>query len=135
MFYDFAVIVPANTLESAPVEQVLKLTHGIIHRVEVQFPIGTQALTHCKIYEGGHQLYPTNPEGNFASDGYVIPIDDYFELSTGSYSLKVKAWNDDDTYAHTLTFRVGILPQEVISPFFGIGGMLRKFLRLVGIGG
>ena len=135
MFYDFAVSVPANTLESAPVEQTLKLTHGIIHKVEVQFPIGTQALAHCKILEGGHQFLPTNPEGSFASDGYVIPIDEYYEFYTEPYTLKVRCWNDDDTYQHTITIRVGIMESKVAIFLMNILTQMAKFLKLVGIGG
>jgi len=128
MFYDFAITVPAGTTEAAPVEQVMKLTYGVIHRVEVQFPIGTQALAHCKIYHEEHQLLPTNPDGDFASDGYTIPIDEHYELFTEPYSLKAKCWNDDDTYAHVITIRVGILPQEVLSPWAQLGKAIKGLL-------
>jgi len=128
MFYDFAITVPKSRTEANPVEQVMKLTYGVIHRVEVQFPIGTQALAHCKLLHEEHQLFPTNPEGSFASDGYVIPIDDHFELFTEPYSLKAKCWNDDDTYAHTITVRVGILPPETLSPWAALGQALKGLM-------
>ncbi len=128
MFYDFAIKVETTDTEASPKEQVLKLTYGVIHRVEVQFPIGTQALTHCKLFHEEHQLFPTNPDGDFASDGYVIPIDDHFELHTEPYSLKAKCWNEDDTYAHTITIRVGILPEEILSPWAALGKALKGLI-------
>lgn len=134
MFYDYAITVPKDTTESSPVEQVMKLTKGVIHRVEVQFPIGCRALAHCVILHHEHQFLPTNPQGSFASDGYIIPIDEHFELKTAPYSLKAKCWNEDDTYQHVITIRVGILPKEVITPFAGLGGMFKKFFQLVGVG-
>ena len=133
MFYDFAITVPKSTTEAIPVEQAMKLTKGVIHRVEIQFPIGTLALAHCKIYHDEHQFLPTNPEGSFASDGYVIPIDENFELSTVPYSLKARCWNDDDTYQHIITIRVGVLGGEWAILLMKVIKGLVKFLSLVGI--
>ena len=56
MFYDFAITIPAKTPESAPVEEELKLTHGIIHRVEVEFYPGPRRYAWVKIFRGGHQV-------------------------------------------------------------------------------
>lgn len=133
MFYDFAITVPAGRAESTPVEQVMKLTKGVIHRVEVQFPIGCAALAHCRIYHEEHQLFPTNPPGSFATDGYTIPIDDNFELNTEPYSLKARCWNDDDTYQHIITIRVGVLRGEWAILLMKVIKGLVKFLNLVGV--
>ena len=133
MFYDFAITVPKSKTEADPTWQTMKLTKGVVHRVEVQFPIGCRALAHCQIYHGGHQFLPTNPDGNFASDGYVIPIDEHYELKAAPYTLRAKCWNEDDTYQHIITVRVGVLAKEVISPMAGVGGLLKKFLGLVGV--
>lgn len=135
MFYDFAIIVPKNRTEDIPVETELELTYGIIHRIEVQFPIGTQALAHCRILHRRAQKWPTNIDGSFASDGYVIPIDEHFDLTEPPHTLTAICWNDDDTYAHTITIRVGILPPEIVSPFAGVIGALKRFLKMVGLGG
>lgn len=135
MFYDFAITVAANTTEANPTWQTMKLTKGVVHRVEVQFPIGCRALAHCVIMHGGHQFLPTNPDGNFASDGYVIPIDEHYELKAAPYSLRAKCWNEDDTYQHVITVRVGVLAKEVLSPLTGLGATFTKFFKLIGIRG
>ena len=135
MFYDFAITIEANTTEAEAKETRLELTWGIIHRIEVQFPIGTQALAHCRLLHRRAQKWPTNIDGSFASDGYVIPIDEHFDLTEPPHELTAICWNDDDTYPHTITIRIGILPPEVLTPLTGIGAMLKKFLKLVGIRG
>jgi len=134
MFYDYAIVVPANTLESAPVTQFLKLTRGIIHRVEVQFPIGTLALAHCRIFYHEHQAFPTNPDGDFSSDGYVIPIDDQYEIDSEPYDMKAVCWNLDDTYQHIITVRVGILRYEEIEKRSASAGAMQRFLKLMRVG-
>ena len=135
MYYDFAVVVPAGTKEATPVEQTLKLTKGIIHRVEVEFPGGCKGYVSLVILHEEHQLYPTDPDGVFNSNGYTIPIDDYFPLDTAPYELKAKGWSPNAVYDHTITVRIGVLPEELLSPLTGISGMFKKFFKLIGLGG
>ncbi len=133
MFYDFAITVSANTAKAAPTTQELKLTHGVIHRVEVEFPAGCAGLVHCGLLQGIHQLWPTNPDGSFASDDYVIAIYEDYELATEPYVVKFVGWNLDDTYDHTVTVRIGVLdsgPGRLVNRIL-VG--LTKFLKLVGI--
>ena len=133
MYYEFDITVPANTAESAPVTEDLQLCRGVIHRIEVQFPIGTFGLAHCRLTHHLFGQLPTNPEGDFSSDGYIIPIDENLEFYSEPYAIKGIFWNDDDTYPHTITVRVGILdaktPLFILSIFKG----LAKMLKLMGI--
>jgi len=133
MFYDFAITVPPNTPREKPIKQEMKLTKGVIHRIEVQFPIGCAGLVHVRLYHNEAVFLPTNPEGSFASDGYVIPIDEHFELKTEPYTLIARLWNEDDTYEHTITLRIGILPKEVLAPLAPLVAKFRRFFRLIGL--
>ena len=135
MFYDFAIAIEANTSEAKAVEKELDLTYGIVHRIEIGFPPGCHGLAHCRIFHRRTQKWPTNTDGSFAYDDYTIPIDEHFDLTEPPHTLTAICWNDDDTYPHTITIRVGILPPETLAPLVGIGGMLKKFLHLVGIRG
>lgn len=114
MFYDVSFTISANTAKSAPREERVKLTHGVIHRVEIGFPDNCAGLAHLQIREGGHQVWPTNPQGSFNTDGYTIVIDDYYELFEEPYTLTLVGWNLDDTYDHTLEVRFGVLPAWVL---------------------
>lgn len=135
MFYDFAITVTKDDTAADPKWQTMKLTKGVVHRVEVQFPIGTRAKVHCQIYHGGHQFLPTNPDGNFASDGWTIVMDEHYELKTAPYTLKAKCWSEADTYSYDVNVRIGVLSKEVLSPLTGLGAMLSKFFKLIGLGG
>ena len=133
MFYAWAIAVPKNTAESAPVEQVMKLTQGVVTRVEVQFPDGCDGLAHCRILQGGHQLWPTLPSTSLVSSGYTIVIDENHELTGEPFEFKAQCWNLDDTFPHTLYVRVGILRGQAAVWILKIFQGLEKFLKLVGI--
>lgn len=116
MYYDYSFIIPANTTQASPHTEDVKLTHGVIHRVEVGFPQGCAGLAHLQIKRALHQVWPTNPQGSFNTDDYTIPINEFYELFTEPYILTLVGWNLDDTYDHTLEVRIGILPAKVLMP-------------------
>lgn len=132
MFYDFAITVKTTHTEASPKEQVLKLTHGVIHRVELGFPSGCAGLVRVKLLHEEHQLYPTNPDGYFASDDYNIPINDYYELYTEPYSLKFIGYAVGTSYDHTIIVRIGVLPEEVLKPTTLATRIVEAFKTLIG---
>ena len=134
MFYDFAILIPAGTTEAAPKEETLKLTYGIIHRVEVEFTPGCHRYAFVRIYKDEHQLLPTNPDQAFASDGHTIVIDEHEELFYPPYTLVVRGYSPEADYDHTIIVRVGILPPQIIAPMAGFGGMFTKLFKILGIG-
>ena len=112
MFYAFDLAIPAQITQASPQKTTLKLTHGIIHRISVGFPDGCAGLAHVQLYRHEHQVWPTNPGASFNWNDVNIEWSDYFELLTGPYVLKAWAWNDDDSYQHTISVRIGVLPPE-----------------------
>ena len=133
MFYDFAITIAADTAESDAVTQNLKLTKGVLHRFEVQFPAGCAGLAHIRFEQGAAHLFPTDPEGNFATDDFTIAFDDKVELVTAPFTIQAIAWNLDDTYPHTITVRIGILEGETAILLMRVIKGLVNFLKLVGV--
>ena len=133
MIYEFAITVPKSRAESNPVVEELKITHGVIHRVDVQFPVGCAGLAHCKIYHQESQKWPSNTQGSFASDGYPIIFDENYEVKDEPYFLKAKCWNDDDTYQHIITIRLGVLDNKMALMVLKVIKGLTKMLKLMGI--
>jgi len=132
VFYDFTLTVPANTDYTTPIERRMRLTKGVIHRVEVDFPVGTRALVHVQIFRGGHQIFPTNPDGDMKTDGQVIAWDEHEELDDEPLELVAKGWSTANTYDYDIAIRIGLLSKEVIYPFTGLFGTLRKVLAFLG---
>lgn len=133
MYYDFAVTIPAGRGLTNPVEEVLELTHGIIHRVEVEFYPGPRRYVWVKLFHLEHQLFPTNPESSFRTDGYTIGFDDYYELKTSPYTLLVRGYSPDADYEHVVTIRIGILESKgAIMLLSALKGLLKLF-KVLGI--
>jgi hypothetical protein len=134
MYYDTTITVPHATLEANPVVETLKLTSGVITYAEIQFPSGTFALVHVRVFYHEHQIWPLNNEGSISADGYVVPIPDTLSLDEEPYELKVKAWSDADTYDYDIDVRVEVQRPEEIEKLSPLGGLLNKFMHLVGLG-
>jgi len=110
MIYVFDITTPANTLSSTPKKTVMKLAKGTTYKVEFLFPPGPVGLLHVQVFDALHQVWPSNPGADFSSDSETISFDDQYELDEPPYELQVLTWNEDDTYEHRATIRIGLNP-------------------------
>lgn len=99
---------PANTAKEDALKTVLKVTSGEIRQVWFYHPPGCAGLAYATIWEGGHQLYPTNPEAAYHGDGQPMSFPDNYKLPAEA-QLKLKTWNVDDTYPHTVYVRLTVI--------------------------
>ncbi len=133
MFYDFAIVVPANTPASAPHIVVLPLTHGVINSVRLDFKHGTDHLVHVVLNRGLKQVYPTNEDGDFNLDGVYCSFEDFYKLTAEPFELTVRAWSPGTTYPHTVDVQIGLIESEIALAFYTLLGAFGKFFKLVGI--
>jgi len=112
MNYSYSDLTPPNTYEIAKRRTVMRLCRGIIHKVEIQFPIGCAEVVHCHINRGLHQVWPSNPEANYTSDGHVISFVESYELLTPPYIMDVWTWNESENHNHKITVWISILPKR-----------------------
>ncbi len=134
MFYDFAITILAGTTALAPKEETLKLTHGVIHTIRLDFPPGPRGEVNLALYHEEHQLYPTNPGGAFNADNTYVNFDDFFELSTAPYALKARGWSPTADYPHTIHIQVGVIESKIALASLKMAAMLEKFLKFWGMG-
>lgn len=133
MFYEYAIEVPASTTEAVPVTEDLKLAHGIIQGVDVQFPIGCFGLAHCRLTHHSFGELPSNPDGDFSTDGYIVQVRSPIEFTSEPFEVKAICWNDDDTYTHTITIRFDVVETKAMMWMLGILKGLEKMLKLMGV--
>jgi hypothetical protein len=112
MHYSFDFDLSINTSESDPEELICKLNYGVLRRTWIYFRGGCADLAHIKIFAGTHQLFPTNLNGDFAFDNYVVEFEEYYPLLEKPYELKIRGWNRDDTFRHTITLMFTVLSPE-----------------------
>jgi hypothetical protein len=114
MIFSFAINTPANTSKESKRKQELKLTRGIIHQVDILFPSGCAGLAHIAINDALHQVWPTNPEEDFYTDGEKISSKEFYNLRREPFMLNAFTWNEDDTFPHSIIVRLSVLQKSEI---------------------
>jgi len=127
--YEFDVTSPANPAQASPTEVLATLVPGVITQGEVQIPLGVKALTGAQIWRGDHQLWPSNPGGYFKGDNVRISWDEHYDLEDEPLTLRLRVWNNDDSYPHTITFRFGLLPLALKEEAVRSRGLLERIVR------
>lgn len=113
MIYQTTISTPIATYVTTPKRTALKVTKGLVYKVEIAFPPGPASLLKVQIFDGGHQQWPSTPGEYFQTDAYVISFDDTFLKLTEPYQFDIYTWNLDDTYAHSITVRIGMVSKEL----------------------
>lgn len=114
MLFTKDITVPANTLDSAPKEDIIKIAHGIITWISVLEPPGCHGMVHCTILHHEHQIAPSTLNMTMTGDTTPIEWDEFYESYQPPYELKVKLWSPGTTYPHRVTVRVAVLPRKAV---------------------
>lgn len=117
MLFEASITISASTAKAAPTVVMLGIAHGIITKIMVRPRPGHAGLAHCIILHHEHQIAPSTPDMDFAGDTFPIDWEEYYEVYQPPYDLKIKGWNDDDTYEHTFDIFVAVLPRKgIVAP-------------------
>ena len=119
MIYSWNLVFHSGTTRETEEIYEVELDPGIITKLEITFPTGCAGLVKVHINDEIHQVFPTNPDDVFTGNGNTIAFATYHPIFEVPYALQICGWNEDDTYDHTVSIRMGILPREVL--FYGVG--------------
>jgi len=133
MFYAWDITVPAATPESAPVTQILKLTKGVITGVWIKFPPGCHSLVKVRILRSEFHLVPLSRGEWVTGDDETVVTETFYDLDVTPAQLKFVACSPGTTYPHTITVRVGLVPEEVAAPHRVLAGFVETLKRFVGL--
>ena len=114
MLFEASITIPSGQTKADPTIELLKIAHGIITKIMVRPRPGHHALAHLVILHHEHQIAPSTEGMDLAGDTFPIDWEEYYESYQPPYELKLKGWNDDDTYPHTFTVYVAVLPRKAI---------------------
>jgi hypothetical protein len=106
---------------------------GILCDVHIAFRWGTSRLCHVHLDDGLHQIFPTNPEGTYAFDGYTLPLEGEYELQPGTRKIYLRGWNEGN-HPHTVAvaFRVRI-PERLTATEQLLLRLVEVLERMLGI--
>ena len=132
MFWAWDITITAGTTATSPKEQILKLTKGIITKIDIYFPKGCNGYVKVKLLRSEFQLVPLSRGEWVTGNGETIPTETYYELEETPSQLKFIGISPDAKYDHTVTVRVQILPKEVATPYIVVREFVSLFKRLIG---
>ena len=112
MVFSISITTSNGTAKADAKRTVLKVSKGLIYRIEVEFPPGCSGLQHAQIFDGSYQVYPASSDDSFHSDARVIGFDDLYLKTAAPYEFTIKTWNLDDTHDHTVQVRIGMASSE-----------------------
>lgn len=131
MYFCWDITVEANTLAEDPLEQYLKITKGVITRVDVKFPAGCHGMVGIRFLRYEQQLIPLTSDEWITGDDETVPTETYGNLTDYPYQLKLVACSPDTTYDHTITVRIQVLPTYAAG-FAQLTKLMQKLLDKLG---
>lgn len=133
MWYHWSISVPAGTPESDPVEQDIKITHGVIKYLGIGFPAGCKQLVKARIFYLEHQIFPANPDEPACWNGGIEGGEEHYKLEEAPYMLTVRAYAPEAMVAHTITVFVLLLPVEVAESWAESKEQIKSLRQLFGL--
>lgn len=130
MQYVTQVTVSANTLKVNAATTDLKITNGVIHRIAMTFPAGCVGLVGVQLFDGGHPIAPSTAGQWFTGNNRTVEFPEFYEIVGAPRIITTKVYNLDDTYAHTVTVELYVLPKIVVAPLIGLDRMIRAIINV-----
>ncbi len=112
MIYSKNITTVKNTARTALKRTVLDVTKGLVYKVELYFPSGSAGLMGVAVFDGLYQCWPSSPGEFFIGEDQTISFDDLYLKSSAPYTFQVLTYNVDDTHAHAVNVRIGLVSNE-----------------------
>lgn len=113
MVYIHNLTIPSKQEEEYPFIEIMSLVKGLIYQIGLLFPPGCAGLAHVMIKDGLHQIWPSKEKTWFSSDAETISFDETYEILHDPAQINIVGYNEDDTWHHTITVRIGIVDKEI----------------------
>ena len=134
MGFAWDITVPKNTTITDPKEQILKLTYGVIVKIDIKFPRGCHNMVKIRLTRGGlKNVCPMNPDEWIIGDNETVSFPMYYEIEDRPMQLEFTAISPETGYEHMITVRVSLLPRRVASMIPLIELLTKLLTRLFGV--
>ena len=116
MFYIFSYTPSASDTATDPHVVDLHLSAGVIHQVDILFQSGCNHEEFIQIFDGNHQVWPTNRGEKMRGDATIISFREFYKLAPGDNKLKAHIWTTLTTDFKEIILEIGVLPKAALQP-------------------
>jgi len=134
VFYEYDLTVPKATAAAAPTELEVPLSAGKVVSVHIQFPPGCAGLVNVAIHRSNHQVWPGDLDSSIKGDGTIVGWIEDYDLADPPFGFTLRGWSPGSRYAHTISFRFGLLPLPAAAGPSPELGILERVAQFLGIG-
>ncbi len=113
MIYTANISTAKDTAVTALKRTNITVTKGLVYKVEFYFPAGSAGLMGLAVSDGLYQVWPSSVGEFFIGEAQVISFDDMYLKESAPYNFQCYTYNTDDTHAHSLSVRIGLVSKEV----------------------
>lgn len=113
MIYTANISTPANTAQSDLKKTAIRVTKGLVYKVEFYFPSGSAGLMGVAVFDGLYQVWPSNVGEFFIGEDQQISFEDMYLKESAPYEFQCYSYNVDETYAHEVAVRIGLVSKIV----------------------
>lgn len=118
MIYTANINTPDIGTETGLKKTAIRVTKGLVYKVEFYFPSGSAGLMGVAVFDGLFQVWPSTVGEFFIGESQVISFDDMYLKETAPFEFQCYTYNNDDTHYHSVSVRIGLVSREVFMARF-----------------
>jgi len=109
MLFSKSIVISAQTSKAIPLVTTFPICEGVMKRVWVRWRWGSANLCGCRVLYESFQVWPLSMTEWFVSNVLDMVFEEDFEIDDVPHELRIEAYNEDDTFPHTLWIACSIL--------------------------
>ena len=130
MLHSKHITLTADKAESEATNTSFMVNQGVIYRIWITFPPGCAGLVKVRIFHEGHPFLPVELDAYIHGDNYVFEYPVMYEILGPPERITISAWNEDETYDHTIDVQFLIIPKEWVQPIGAYEGIIAALKSL-----
>lgn len=131
MIYQASIITPLNTPVNTPLHTVLKVSKGLIYRVEFFIPPGPEGDLGIAVFDGSYQVWPSSLGEWLRPNDVLISFEDTYLKMIEPFQFDIYTYNLDLVNNHFTQIRIGLVSKEAFMARFMPSLTWDKYLEVL----
>jgi len=112
MIYNANITTLKNRFKNNLKKTVIRVTSGLVFKVEFYFPAGSAGLMGVAVFDGLYQVWPSSVGEFFIGEDQLIAFDDMYLKESAPFEFQCYTYNEDTENPHFVSVRIGLVSSE-----------------------